>query len=145
VRDGGSWLPFNRDTMKIANEIASNPDGGAPLSIGPERITCVVRDVGTFVGNDPLEHKPNGTPAQGAMGFNVPSLLGLATSAPYFHNGSATTLQNVFDVRYAPHTTAGNPSFAPSAQDLANLIAFLKSIDETTATFPVQRDLCGGY
>jgi cytochrome c peroxidase len=108
----------------------------------------VLRDVGTFNAADPLERKPAGDMAQGAMGFNPPSLLGLATTAPYFHNGSARTLADVFDVRYAQHTRAGaDATFNPSAADLADLVTFLAAIDGAMPPLPVPpgADLCAGY
>jgi hypothetical protein len=148
LRDGGTLLPFNRDLYKIATEQLPNPDGGAAIAVGPERITCVLRDVGTYDPSSPLEHKPDGTRSQGALGFNVPSLLGLATSAPYFHDGSAKTLTDVLSpVRYPAHLRAGNPNFNPSAPDVSDLADFLLSIDESTMPFAVQPafDLCAGY
>jgi cytochrome c peroxidase len=139
--------PLNHDTLKVAYELSPNPDGGAALSVGPERITCVLRDVGTYDAADVLERKPDGTRSQGALGFNVPSLLGLATSAPYFHRGQAATLQDVFGPQFAAHTTAGNASFAPTPAELDDLVTFLKSIDATTSPFPLPGgvDLCDGY
>lgn len=34
----------------------------------------------------------DGTLALGGIGYNVPSLLGIGHEAPYFHDGSAATL-----------------------------------------------------
>jgi len=145
ARDGGAHAS-NRDTLKVAPERLPNPDGGATIVVGPERITCAVRDVGTFDEADPLEKKADGTRAQGAMGFNPPSLFGLATSAPYFHNGAAKTLDDVFTARFATHLQSGNPVSLTGAQ-IADLIVFLRSIDESTAPFPASStvDICGGY
>jgi hypothetical protein len=148
LRDGGQLLPFNRDTFKVAIEIVPNPDGGAALTVGPERITCVLRDVGTFDRTDPLEHKSDGTRAQGELGFNPPSLLGLGRSAPYLHHGAAPTLEDLLtNPRFEAHLVAGMPSYMPSPSDVSDLVAFLLSIDETTLPFPANAafDLCGGY
>jgi hypothetical protein len=88
------------------------------------------------------------------MGFNPPSLLGLATSAPYLHHGEARTLGDLFQPKYAMHYQAGNPAFLAGGgqgpgeqQQLIDLVLFLKSIDESTPTFSVPQvhDLCGGY
>lgn len=136
------WDPLlNVDTLKVAPELV----GGA--TIGPERITCVLREVGTFDPQAPLETKPDGSPAQGALGFNPPSLLGLATSAPYFHHGAAATLRAVFDARFTRHLEARVPGFSPTAAELDDLVAFLESIDGTTIPFPVPpgADVCGAY
>lgn len=132
---------LNVDTGKVAPEVV----GG--VTVGPERITCVLREVGTFDAQEPLETKPDGSPAQGALGFNPPSLLGLATSAPYFHHGAAATLRAVFDARFTRHLEARVPGFSPTAAELDDLVAFLESIDGTTIPFPVPpgADVCGAY
>lgn len=141
-----SSLPgLNFDTMEVATEHVANPDGGAELSVGPERITCVLRAVGTFDSSNPLEKKADGTRAQGALGFNVPSLLGVGTTAPYFHHGAAATLADVFSAPFVQHYQAGNPGFSPSVTQVQDLVTFLRSIDETTVPFAVQNDVCGQY
>jgi YVTN family beta-propeller protein len=69
-----------------------------------DQINCVLRDVGTFPAMGTAGVVPSGvtvkevrqdmmTPAQGATGFNIPSLLGMVTGAPYFHAGGARTLE----------------------------------------------------
>jgi len=72
------------------------------------------------------------------LGFNVPSLLGVNSSAPYFHNGQAQTLDDVF----AQHKLPGGAtiSTALSAGDLAALANFVKSIDGSTALLRNQTD-----
>ena len=55
--------------------------------------------------------------------FKAPSLRGLAGHAPYFHNGSAATLEDVVDAYQA----AGFQfNFTP--QERADIVAFLKSL-----------------
>ncbi len=145
---------LNFDTYKVAVERFTNPDGGASLAIGPERITCVLRDVGTFDAANPFEKKSDGTRAQGALGFNPPSLLGLAGSAPYLHHGAAPTLEALFTPRYARHHQAGRAGFlanggasAAEQQQVQDLVAFLQSIDGDTPTFLIDpaADICTGY
>lgn len=149
---GVLWNPqLNTDTFKVALEQVVI--GGQIVTIGPERITCVLRDVGTFNRSDPIEVKSNGDPAQGERGFNPPSLLGLATSAPYLHHGKARTLTELFTAPFAPHHQAGLSGFLAAADggvevaQVADLVAFLESIDEETPTFgqPFGTDLCGAY
>jgi hypothetical protein len=100
----------------------------------------VIRDLETFgipgdqVATDALELKDNATRAQGAGGYNVPSLYGLAVGAPYLHHGQAHTLQELFDdARWDDHLLAGNAVFLvgdpDAAQKKADLINFLLSID----------------
>src|SRR5688572_1797030 len=69
----------------------------------------ILDDVGTFVGPKVLPagqleirgaaavagQSTQGFGAFGGAGFNSPSLLGLSTSAPYLHDGSAQTLEEV--------------------------------------------------
>ncbi|MNH44925.1 Cytochrome c551 peroxidase precursor [compost metagenome] len=55
--------------------------------------------------------------------FKVPSLRNVAVTAPYFHDGSAPTLEAAVDVmfRYQLGRTA-------SAEDRALIIEFLKTL-----------------
>ncbi|HHH27387.1 MAG TPA: hypothetical protein ENK57_03420 [Polyangiaceae bacterium] len=113
----------------------------------PQRHFCVVRSVGTFgaagVGAHGAEElRQNGGNAQGVDGFNVPSLLGIGLGAPYLHNGAAQDLEALLDPagEHLAHLRAGNQIFAPSATDVADLIAFLRTIDDSTPTFTVPAD-----
>lgn len=118
--------------------------------------------VGTFAASNPLELRgagaigggvisiagdPNegvavakqstqGFAALGGAGFNTPSLLGVAYHAPYFHDGSADSLDVVFDRHTLP--AVGGASIATvigSESALQDLKAFLLSIDADTAPF----------
>jgi cytochrome c peroxidase len=146
------WNPsLNTDTLKVAPEQVMI-DGGA-VTIGPERITCVLRNVGTFDRQDPLEVKSTGQPAQGELGFNPPSLFGLSTSAPYLHHGKAKTLEELFSAPFAAHHQAAAAGFLTegdggvNAGEVSDLVAFLESIDEGTLPFaiPFGTDVCGAY
>ena len=94
-----------------------------------DQINCVLRDVGTFpaqpaaatnfVGDRlPATDAPTvlevrqdmKTLALGATGFNIPSLVGLATGAPYFHAGNARTLEEAFDDVFEKHHQALAPT-----------------------------------
>lgn len=74
-----------------------------------------------------------GLASVGAAGsFNPPSLLGLAGSAPYGHHGRAATLEAVFDS--IANGGLGHPLPAgTTAQQLGDLMVFLRSIDGRTA------------
>ncbi len=123
-----------------------------------DQIQCILRAVGTFpaAGTSPI--LPAGTTvalhevrqdmtttAQGATGFNPPSLLSSGTSAPYFHGGNARTLEEVFNTAFAGHHTALSANFLETdtasmrATHVQQLVAFLLSIDESTTapTAPV--------
>jgi YVTN family beta-propeller protein len=138
--------------------------GRAPLrfaGLNPaanDQINCVLRDVGTFpatgtVGISPEDvavketRQDMSTLAQGLTGFNIPSLLGMVTGAPYFHAGAARTLEEALGETFDRHRRAFSENFQPDDTQLQQLVAFLLSIDETTPAaaptafgFPV--DLC---
>jgi cytochrome c peroxidase len=74
--------------------------------------------------------------ARGALGFNPPSLLGLAATAPYFHSGAAQTLEEV--LANGPHRTAGSPGrdLFTDPNNRALMVKFLRSIDANKPFFP---------
>ncbi|MGH8611048.1 MAG: hypothetical protein ACREYF_03105 [Gammaproteobacteria bacterium] len=97
-----------------------------------------LEDIGTFFADNAIEIRQNGAPSLGVLGFNVPSLLGVGNSAPYFHNGAAQTLEDVF----AQHNLPGSGTIAGtlSPDDQTALLAFLKALDGTTAFFRSETD-----
>jgi len=76
----------------------------------------------------------------GAGGFNSPSLLGVTYSAPYFHDGSAHTLEEVA-ARHKVDVGGGTIATAFNAQELSDLLTFVRSIDDATPTLPNATDL----
>lgn len=95
-------------------------------------------DVATFDPNSPIELKPNQisvVPADGALGFNPPSLLGVFPQAPYLHDGSAPTLDAVLDNVTHRSAGSGGNDLLGSPTDRAALVRFLQSIDGATAPF----------
>jgi len=134
---------------------ATGPEEATAVGIG--QAACVLRNVGTFgvPGNtdatNALEQRP--TPggllrAQGRGGYNIPSLYGLSLGAPYLHHGQAPTLESLLtDTKWAFHTNAGNANFSValgSGSKLADLVAFLLSIDATTAEIALPTDVASG-
>ncbi len=110
----------------------------------PARHSCAVRIVDTFGASGPddrgaTEVRQNGGAAQGVDGFNVPSLFGVSMGGPFLHNGAAETLEDLLDPTgdFGNHLRAGNQVFSPTDDELADLIAFLRSIDDQTETFAV--------
>ena len=83
-------------------------------------------------------------------GYNIPSLLGMVTGAPYFHAGGARTLEEALGAdAFDAHRRAFSENFRPTPAELGQLVAYLLSIDETTAppTTPslgFAFDLCAG-
>ena len=94
---------------------------------------------GTFDATNPLEIRNDGTLALGGLGFNVPLLLGIEHHAPYFHDGSAPALDDVFDRHELP--ASGKTIAATlSASEAIALRDFLLSNDGTTSTFASDTD-----
>lgn len=151
---GAGLFRWNFHGTLVANQPQSAVFGaGEPENvaggIAPPQVACVVRNVGTF-GDAALEVKNAAlgtTPgrAQGRLGYNVPSLYGLALGAPYLHHGGALDLAELFDdPAWAQHAEAGNPNWlvgdaATVAQRKADLTAFLLSID----AFEPEQDIPG--
>ena len=127
---------------------------GAPP--GAEQIQCVLRPVGTIgaiTGGIPagvsaaavnvLELRQDMvTGGQGAAdtgrGFNPPSLLGQSVAAPYFHAGNARTLEEVFSSLFTAHSqSAVAQIFAPTPDQVRQLVAYTLSIDEDETTLSV--------
>ena len=130
-----------------------SPDIG--LGLGDERVIGaelrqtvtqgpdVLINVGTFTlgGGRENEVRFNGADISqainplGAAGFNIPSLLSVHETAPYYYNGLAQTLEEVLD-----GSKDGNGGvrhhFVTNAPARADLVKFLKSIDENTPVFP---------
>ncbi|HEY0709935.1 MAG TPA: hypothetical protein VGG33_24185, partial [Polyangia bacterium] len=87
------------------------------------------------------------TLAQGGSGFNIPSLLGMASGAPYFHAGAARTLEEALGATFDRHRRAFAENFQPDADQVRQLAAYVLSIDEETPPPPVPAlgfplDLC---
>jgi DNA-binding beta-propeller fold protein YncE len=134
------------------------PKSDAGVNLAGPQVVSVTRDgkgtltildnVGTFNVASPIEIRGaaavNGQTTQGFRsfglgGFNSPSLLGLALSGPYLHDGSAHTLEDVA----ALHKLGDGRSIANTltAAELADLLTFVRSIDDATPVFPNATDL----
>jgi YVTN family beta-propeller protein len=82
-------------------------------------VTANAQDVGTK--GDPRGNMQNArTPQQ----FDTPTLLGIYSRAPYFHDGSAKTLEEVF----AHPGTHHDKTQSLSESDLKDLVQFLKEL-----------------
>jgi YVTN family beta-propeller protein len=133
------------------------------LNAGGESVQCMLRNVQTFgnaeqgVGiaevrgtnmkdlaqgggvalrpNADGDNDPANDPKAG-IGYNVPSLLGMGTGAPYMHAGNARTLEALFAGNFAAHHQALAPNFLidtdPNAvqTQVDQLVEYLLSIDE---------------
>jgi len=96
-----------------------------------------LQPVGTF---DPMalnEVRQNAAAPLGANGYVPPSLLSIfAFPQTFFHNGQASSLDQVLDnVTHRSAGTGGVDTLA-SAADRAAVVAFLKTIDAASAPIP---------
>jgi hypothetical protein len=126
-------LPLDPGVANTAAQIRSFSEGVLTLDF--------LELIGTFDPANPLEIRGQaptfGQRALGQLGFNVPSLLGLRYTAPYLHDGSAPTLEEVF----ARHDLgAGKIATAFDEQDLDDLRTFLDTIDASTPIFFSETD-----
>jgi YVTN family beta-propeller protein len=124
------------------------PPTTPPITITGGQIVNELRQVGTFDPSAANEVRIAGTPpaivtANGALGFNPPSLLSVFAGAPYLHSGAAETLEDVLDNVTHRAAGLGGKDVLTDPGDRADLVAFLKSIDETTVTVPLSADING--
>lgn len=118
------------------------PPPAAEVSVTAGQLNSFLCKVGTFDAAAANELKgggvagqlnPNG--ANGVLGINIPSLVSVAASGPYFHSGAAPTLDAVLE--NAEHRKRGNElDVLSNPTDRNKLVKFLKSIDLSTPTFP---------
>lgn len=115
-----------------------------------DQILCAIRPVGTFNVAEPgagiaelradmkTIAQGDGNPAGEGRGYNPPSLLGMASGAPYLHGGQARTLEGLFGPAFQEHARALAPNFLRENdprqvdQQIADLVQYLLSIDEDT-------------
>jgi len=136
------------------------------INAGGESVQCVMRNVGTFnlaekgVGiaelrgtnmkdiaqgggvalrpNADGDNNPANDPKAG-IGYNVPSLLGVATGAPFMHAGNARTLEAMLKDTFSTHHQALAPNFLLESdpkdveRQVDALVQYLLSIDEDKA------------
>jgi DNA-binding beta-propeller fold protein YncE len=131
------------------NDPGVNLAGPQVVSVTRPRGTLQILDnVGTFNPASAIEVRgaaavagqtTQGFTPFGLGGFNSPSLLGVAYSAPYFHDGSAQTLDDVF-ARHRLDTPTVTFAATMTPDEIADLKAFVLSIDDSTPTMPNATD-----
>jgi YVTN family beta-propeller protein len=138
---------FTGVTVNDAGVAVNGPQILSVTRVGKPEPLKMLDNVGTFNIASAIEIRgaaavagqiTQGFGSFGAAGFNSPSLLGVAYSGPYFHDGSSHTLEDVA-VRHNLGA-AGTIATNLSQQDLADLLAFVKSIDDDTAKVPNATD-----
>jgi YVTN family beta-propeller protein len=93
---------------------------------GSGMVDEVLREVGTL---NPLD-------LRGATGFDVPSLLGVGLTAPYFHDGSMPTLEALLASGHPDPQGEGNKL---SEDEIVMVSSFLRSIDASTPPLGAQQ------
>lgn len=132
---------FTGVTVNDATVTLAGPQVVRVTRVGKPAPLAILDNVGTFNAANLVEIRGAGAVAGqstqgfapfGAAGFNSPSLLGVTYSGPYFHDGSAITLEDVV----ARHTIPGGLTIqnAFNAQELSDILAFVRSIDDQTPT-----------
>jgi len=132
---------LKRDPLltNTGNEFVEYAGGGASPAGVDTGTLKFLEIISTFDPANPIEIRGQGNPGGppfGVLGFNVPSLLSVNYHAPYFHNGQATTLEDVF----AQHLLPGGGTIEDLA-GAAALLEFVKAIDGRTATFESDGDI----
>jgi cytochrome c peroxidase len=104
--------------------VVTNPDGSTVIINTPDPGAMLTTPV---PGPPPGSGFPSPPRAFFANLFKIPSLWGVKDTAPYFHDNSAKTLEDVAD-HYAFFflTSPSTTGFMFTAQDQADMVAFLK-------------------
>jgi len=129
-----------------ANWTASTLDFGPPPQVSEvtaAQLTRFLCKAGTFdaaLGNElkggAVAGQLNTDGANGGLGINIPSLLSVFASGPFFHSGAASTLDEVLgNVTHRSLGTFGVDTLTNPA-DRARLAKFVASIDANAPTFP---------
>ncbi len=147
------WAPFDRwvegdeaalsPAQKRGFEVFNGPGKCASCHTGWLFADNQFHDIGlstTDIGRGKIE--PNNVFAQ--HGFKTPTLRELTHRAPYMHNGSLTTLQDVIELYNSGgiKRISRSPLITPlnlSKQQKSDLIAFLKSLtaERNNVTMPI--------
>jgi cytochrome c peroxidase len=147
---------FPEDPIGVNFFVGVRPVDAGVVAAGPQIVSVtrngkgtlkLLDNVGTFNAQGPLEirgaaavagQSTQGFAAFGALGFNTPSLLGVAYSGPYLHDGSAVTLEQVA----AKHVLRDGKFIAQvlTAEQVRDLLAFVRAIDNQTPTVESETD-----
>lgn len=137
-------LPATQSANQVLRFGGSNPAAF-------DQILCAIRPVGTFkvaeegVGIAELRAdmktvaQGDGDPQGEGRGYNIPSLLGVSTGAPYFHGGNVRTLEALFSPTFQTHFRALAPNLLTETDasvvenNIRALVHYLLSIDEDAA------------
>ncbi len=85
--------------------------------------TCATMGASTDVDHEDIDGDP-----RAACAFDTPALRGLVDSAPYLHDGSAATLDDVVGTMLDAMAAAGKPRSPLSTSDRRALVEYLRSL-----------------
>jgi hypothetical protein len=160
------WDPGTHSTLVHLYGTEADDGYDSRKTHGNDQINCVLRAVGTYPSQVNGENHQGIVPADsptvvnevrdnmstlalGATGFNMPSLVGVAAGAPYFHAGNARTLEELLDPAFVAHYRALAPGFlADTAEErrdqIRDLTAYLLSLDDDSSleSITARYDLC---
>lgn len=114
---------FNAAGNPVREFIFKNPDGTTTSVKSPDP------------GRALITGEPRLSTFDGANAFKIPSLWGVRHTAPYFHDNSAKTLEDVvkhydlFFAKIAGIPTDGRPPFFLTEQEQADIVAYLKLLN----------------
>jgi cytochrome c peroxidase len=114
---------FNDAGNPVRQFIFKNPDGTTTNISSPDP------------GRALITGDPSNLPGGDMNAFKIPSLWGVRLTAPYFHDNSAKTLEDLaahykkFFIAISTPPGGGDPGIVFTDQDLADIVAFLKLLD----------------
>jgi cytochrome c peroxidase len=143
ARCGGCHMAHN-----VSIDLGLNLDGGSKTATSPSTDPQVFmfHNTGLYNRPGPIVYPDDNTGLYAHSGkledvgkFRVPSLRNIAVTAPYMHDGSIATLQEVLN-HYVAGSRAPNPRLSESIKPLTlsdddrrDLIAFLESLTDQEA------------
>jgi YVTN family beta-propeller protein len=115
--DSGQGNP----SLDLAGPVVSSAATGGVLlhDVG----TCATNGASVDVAHEDIDGDP-----RAACAFDTPALRGLTDSAPYLHDGSAATLDDVVGTMLDAMAAAGPPPPPLSASDRQALVEYLRSL-----------------
>lgn len=120
-----------------SGRLTFTPPPGTGVSIVAGQVVDQLRNVGTFDPTAFNEVRANAAAPLGAAGFVPPSLLGIhAFPQGFFHNGAATSLDQVMNNVTHRSAGTGGVDTLTNAADRARVVKFLLSIDAATVPIP---------
>ena len=117
----GEWTPAQERGLAVFQR--TNKKDGTPI---PDELQCFVCHSGPYYTNTRLADVGTGKPSDRSPKVDVPQLTNVVNSAPYLHDGSARTLEEIWTV-FNPNDKHGVTNDL-SKDELNDLFEFLKTI-----------------